>query len=93
MRERHPTHPTALAGSLLLAPAVSWASKPPAERPVVQLAMDTNGSYRLRQGAHDMQISTLEAAAGLLEALPPAVRLPLRMGRSGIEPLTPTVSR
>lgn len=37
--------------------------------PVVQLAMDTNGSYRLRQGAHDVQVSTLEAAAGLLEAM------------------------
>jgi len=37
--------------------------------PIVRLEMNTNCGYRLRQGAHEMQISTLEAAAGLLEAL------------------------
>lgn len=36
--------------------------------PVVKLQMNTHGSYRLRQGSHDVQVSTLEAAAGLLEA-------------------------
>jgi DTW domain-containing protein YfiP len=36
--------------------------------PVVQLTINADCNYRLRQGSHDMQVSTLEAAAGLLEA-------------------------
>jgi len=42
---------------------------PLVQLPVAQLQMNTEGGYRLRQGAHDMQVSTLEAAAGLLEAM------------------------
>jgi len=42
---------------------------PLVQLPVAQLKMNTEGGYRLRQGAHDMQVSTLEAAAGLLEAM------------------------
>jgi DTW domain-containing protein YfiP len=37
--------------------------------PLVQLHIGGDGNYRLRQGAHASQVSTLEAAAALLEAL------------------------
>jgi len=42
---------------------------PLVQLPIGQIQMNTDGGYRLRQGAHDMQVSTLEAAAGLLEAM------------------------
>ena len=42
---------------------------PVVQLPLEQIQMNTDGGYRLRQGAHDMQVSTLEAAAGLLQAM------------------------